>query len=96
MFWPFDTLSRRGNTREESVEEYARLIRAAVLRRVPNIGELSNSWDAIQHGNSPFGPLMLEWRGEGARRSLQAAINTEIGVMRALVSEGLAAINTVV
>ncbi|KAF3491377.1 uncharacterized protein GIQ15_00894 [Arthroderma uncinatum] len=96
MFWPFDTLSRKGSAREESVEEYARLIRAAVLRRVPNFGELNNSWDAIQHGNSPFGPLMLEWRGEGARRSLQAAINAEIGVMRALVSEGLAAINTAV
>ncbi|EFE39515.1 conserved hypothetical protein [Trichophyton verrucosum HKI 0517] len=94
VFWPFDALTRRANAREESVEEYARLIRAAVLRRVPNLGELNNSWDAIQHGNSPFGPLMLEWRGEGARRSLQAAINTEIGVMKALVSEGLAAVNT--
>ncbi|EZF11498.1 hypothetical protein H112_07506 [Trichophyton rubrum D6] len=94
VFWPFDALTRRANAREESVEEYARLIRAAVLRRVPNLGELNNSWDAIQHGNSPFGPLMLEWRGEGARRSLQAAINTEIGVMKTLVSEGLAAVNT--
>ncbi|KAM5436060.1 hypothetical protein McanCB49686_000777 [Microsporum canis] len=96
MFWPFDALSRKPGAREESVEEYARLIRAAVLRRVPNLGELNNSWDAIQHGNSPFGPLMLEWQGEGARRSLQAAINTEIGVMRTLISEGLAAVNTAV
>ncbi|KAM5480315.1 hypothetical protein MaudMau93_007536 [Microsporum audouinii] len=96
MFWPFDALSRKPGVREESVEEYARLIRAAVLRRVPNLGELNNSWDAIQHGNSPFGPLMLEWQGEGARRSLRAAINTEIGVMRTLISEGLAAVNTAV
>ncbi|EFQ98362.1 hypothetical protein MGYG_01393 [Nannizzia gypsea CBS 118893] len=96
MFWPFDALSRRANAREENVEKYARLIRAAVLRRVPDLGELNNSWDAIQHGNSPFGPLMLEWRGEGARRSLQAAINAEIRVMKALVLEGLAAVNPAV
>ncbi|KAK2736339.1 hypothetical protein FQN57_000789 [Myotisia sp. PD_48] len=91
--WPFDTLTLRVGSQEGSVAEYARVIRAGVLRRVPDLGELKNSWDAIQHGTSPYGPLMLEWQGESARQSLQAAVNAETRVMRALVSEGLAALN---
>ncbi|EEP79641.1 predicted protein [Uncinocarpus reesii 1704] len=90
-FWPFDTLARKANVTEETVNKFARVVAASLERKKPGTEILANKWVPRPGVASPFGQIWLEFASGHTHLKWDVAVQYETKVLQGLVEEGLKA-----